>query len=139
MAQIEWKAEYQTGVPLVDEQHQHLVEIINKFEEALQRGKGSRQMNEILKDLVGYTQEHFAAEERLMLEAEYPQFALHQSQHRQLLQKLERYQFEFNGMGRRITAEMHEFLTYWLITHILRDDKAFGPCLTQVQVPGEQA
>jgi hemerythrin len=64
MAQIEWKAEYQTGVPLVDEQHQHLVQIINKFD---------------------------------------------------------------------------EFLAYWLITHILRDDKAFGPCLTQVKVPEEQA
>ena len=139
MAQIEWKAEYATGVQIVDEQHQHLVEIINKFEEALQRGKGSKQMNEILNDLAGYTQEHFATEERLMLEAEYPQLSLHASQHRQLLQKLERYQFEFNGMGRRITAEMHEFLAYWLITHILRDDKAFGPCLTQVPVADEKA
>lgn len=139
MPRIEWKPEYATGVPLMDEQHQNLVEIINRFEEALQKGKGTRQMNGILTDLLGYTQEHFAAEERLMQEAEYPQAALHQSQHRQLLQKLERFQFEFNGMGRRITADMHEFLTYWLITHILRDDKAYGPCLTGTPVPDDHA
>lgn len=130
MARIEWKNEYATGVELVDQQHRHLVEIINKFEDALQKGRGSRQMNEILNDLVGYTQEHFATEERLMEEAGYPQLKLHQSQHRQLLQKVERLQFEFNGAHRRISAEMHEFLVYWLVTHILRDDKAFAPCLT---------
>lgn len=130
MGRIEWKEEYQTGVELIDAQHRHLVEIINKFEDALQKGKGSRQMNEILNDLTGYTQEHFSTEERLMAEAGYPQLKLHQSQHRQLLQKVERFQFEYNGAGRRITADMHEFLAYWLVTHILRDDKAYSPCLT---------
>ncbi|MBK7670062.1 MAG: bacteriohemerythrin [bacterium] len=135
MANIEWKTEYETGVPLIDEQHRHLVEIINKFEDALQRGKGSRQMNEIIKDLIGYTQEHFATEERLMAEAGYEHLKLHQSQHRQLMQKVERFQFEFNGAGKRITAEMHEFLAYWLVTHILRDDKAYSPVLTGQAVP----
>ena len=135
MSQIDWKPEYDTGVATVDEQHRHLVDIINRFEDALLRGKGSRQMNEILNDLVGYTQEHFASEERLMQEAEYPQLALHQGQHRQLLQKIERFQFEFNRQGRRITADVHDFLFYWLITHILRDDKAFSPCLAQSAAP----
>jgi hemerythrin-like metal-binding protein len=129
MARIEWKPEFETGVALVDEQHRHLVEIINRFEEALQKGKGSRQANEILNDLTGYTQEHFATEERLMAEAGYPQLKLHQSQHRQLLQKVERFQFDYNAAGRRITAELHEFLGYWLVNHILRDDRAFAPCL----------
>lgn len=131
MARIEWKKEYETGVALVDEQHRNLVEIINRFEDALQKGKGSRHANEILNELMGYTQEHFAAEERLMAEAGYPQLKLHQSQHRQLLQKVERFQFDFNGSGRRITAELHEFLGYWLLTHILRDDRAFGASLAE--------
>ena len=34
-----------------------------------------------------------------------------------------------------ITAEMHEFLAYWLVTHILRDDKAYSPVLTGQTVP----
>ena len=92
-------------------------------------------MNEIIKDLIGYTQEHFATEERLMAEAGYEHLKLHQSQHRQLMQKVERFQFEFNGAGKRITAEMHEFLAYWLVTHILRDDKAYSPVLAGQTVP----
>ena len=137
MAHIEWKSEYATGVVVLDEQHQHLVEIINKFEDALQKGKGTRQMNEILRDLVGYTQEHFAAEETLMAEAGYEGLKLHQSQHRQLMQKIERFQFEFNGAGKRITAEVHEFLSYWLVTHILRDDLLYAPRLNGEPVSAE--
>lgn len=138
MARIEWKPEFATGVAEVDEQHRHLVEIINRFDEALRKGKGSRHANEILNDLTGYTQEHFATEERLMAEVGYPQLKLHQSQHRQLLQKVERFQFEYNAAGRRITAELHEFLGYWLVNHILRDDRAFGACLAGAAV-GEPA
>lgn len=137
MARIEWKKEFETGVALVDEQHRNLVEIINRFEDALQKGKGSRQANEILNELMGYTQEHFATEERLMAEAGYPQLKLHQSQHRQLLQKVERFQFDFNGAGRRITAELHEFLGYWLLTHIQRDDRAFGASLADTAAATE--
>lgn len=129
MARIEWQADYATGVAVVDDQHRHLVDIINKFEDALQKGKGSRQMNEILKDLIGYTQEHFAAEEALMAEAGYEGLKLHQSQHRQLMQKIERFQFDFNGAGKRVTTEVHEFLSYWLVTHILHDDMLYAPCL----------
>ena len=36
------------------DQHRHLVDLVNKFEEASRRGRGSRVMSEILNDLVGY-------------------------------------------------------------------------------------
>jgi len=62
MALIRWKDEYELGVGHIDAQHQHLVDIVNKFDEARQQGKNLRLMTEILNDLVGYTQEHFADE-----------------------------------------------------------------------------
>lgn len=134
MAPIEWTDEYRVGVAVIDDQHRQLVEIVNKFEEALRRKKGSRQVSTILNDLFGYTQEHFATEERLLAAAGYPQLKLHQSQHRQLLQKVERFQFEFNA-GRRVSTELHEFLAYWLVTHILRDDKAYASALAPQTTP----
>ena len=129
MALIEWKAEFSVGIQSLDEQHQNLVEIINKFEEARKRGKGSKVMGQILNDIIGYTQEHFAFEEKMMEEAEYPDRKLHQSQHRQLLQKIERLQFDFLNDGRRITAETGKFFNYWLTNHILKHDQAYKDCL----------
>ena len=126
MALIKWTDEYKLGIECIDDQHKQLVDIVNKFDESLLKGKGPRVMNEILNDLVGYTQEHFADEERYMAEAGYEHLKPHQAQHRQLLQEVERFQFEFNQEGRRVTSEVQEFLKYWLTSHILEDDKVFA-------------
>lgn len=129
MGLIDWTDDFETGIVAVDDQHRKLVEIVNKFDEAASHGKGSRIMNEILSELIGYTAEHFAAEEKLLEEAEYPKLKQHQSQHRQLLQRVERLKFEFEQQGKRVTVEVREFLKYWLINHILKEDKAYVPTL----------
>lgn len=134
MAFIDWTDEFTVDNGPIDEQHRQLVEIVNKFEEANRRGKGSRIMNEILNDLMGYTQEHFAFEEKVMAEVGYEKLAQHQSQHRQLIRKLEKFQFDFNNQGRRITADMKDFLRYWLTSHILKDDKSYISSLEKEEV-----
>ncbi len=138
MAQIQWSKEYETGIAEVDSQHKHLVEIVNKFESALQKGKGWRIMGEILRDLVGYTQEHFTYEEAVMAAADYEGLKLHKSQHRQLLQKVERYQFDFI-QGKRISRDIHDFLHYWLMNHIKIDDLAFAASLASPVEESEDA
>ena len=102
------------------------MEIINRFEKESQRGKGSRVMRAILNDLIGYTQEHFAFEEKLMAETCFTGLELHQSIHRQLLQKVERFQYEFIHNKKRINTEVREFLKYWLLTHIQNEDMEFA-------------
>ena len=126
MSLIKWTAEFDTGHPEVDAQHRHLVDIINRFHDALQRGNGSRIMNGILNDLIGYTQEHFADEERIMAAAGYTGLQTHQAQHRQLLQKIERFQYDFNSKGKRVSKDVDQFLKYWLTNHILQDDLSFA-------------
>jgi hemerythrin len=129
MAFIDWNEDYVVDRGPIDEQHRHLVEIVNKLEEANRRAKGSRIMGEIINDLMGYTQEHFSFEEQLMEEVGYPDLKKHQSQHRQLIQKLEKFQFDFSSQGKRITGEMKDFLKYWLTSHILKEDQAYASCL----------
>ncbi len=129
MAFINWSDEFRIDGGSIDDQHRQLVEIVNRFEEACRRGQGRRVMGDILNDLMGYTQEHFAFEEKVMEEAGYEGLKQHQSQHRQLIQKLEKFQFDFNSQGRRVTCDMKDFLKYWLTSHILKEDQAFAACL----------
>ena len=126
MAFITWTEEYVTGIASIDDQHRHLVDLVNKFEEASRRGRGSRVMSDILNDLVGYTQEHFSHEERIMAESGFPATASHIALHRQLLQKVERFQHEFEHEGQRVTEEVRDLLRYWITTHILQDDMAYA-------------
>jgi hemerythrin-like metal-binding protein len=128
MALIEWTNDLVVDEGPIDDQHRQLVDIINKFDEANSRGKGSRVMGTILNELMGYTQEHFSFEEKLLKDADFPNLSQHQSQHRQLIQKLERFQFEFNS-GKRVTIEIKEFLKYWLTSHILKDDMDYSTTL----------
>lgn len=126
MCPVEWSQKLSVGIEQVDAEHQKLVAIFNQLDEASRTGKGTRIMAEILTQLVEYTVVHFRSEEELMTEAEYPQLSRHVAQHRQLVQKVSRFQAKFNGNGRRITKEMLEFLNYWLTNHILHDDMEFG-------------
>ncbi len=126
MTLIQWNEELCVGINQVDEEHQQLVAIVNQLDEAMTSGKGTRIMGEILAQLVQYTKVHFESEEELMADANFPDLDLHRKQHRQLVQKVEKFQRDFNHSGRRITREMMDFLRYWLANHILVDDKAFG-------------
>ncbi len=127
---VEWSNELSVGISEVDKEHQKLVAILNQLDEAMKTGKGTRVMGEILDQLVEYTVVHFESEEKFMVASEYPGLALHQTQHRQLVEKVEKLRVKFVASGKRITREMMDFLKYWLTNHILVDDKAFGEFTT---------
>ncbi len=131
MAAIEWSSELSVGIQDVDTEHQNLVRILNDLDEAMRAGKGSRIMEDILTRLLEYTVSHFESEERLMKESEYPKLQLHQSLHRQLVEKAVKLQKTFRNSGRRITRETMDFLKYWLTNHIMVDDMAFGKYYTK--------
>lgn len=126
MALVDWSAKLELGIPSVDGQHQRLVEILNTLDESKRRGQGSRVMGDLLQQLIDYTVEHFAHEEELMTASGYPQLDLHIIQHRQLVEKVLHYQHQFLDGGQRITRELMGFLKYWLESHILKEDMAFG-------------
>lgn len=127
MAIIKWSEEFLTGIESIDIQHRRLVDLINKFEEAGRRGRDSRTMSEILNQLLGYTQEHFAHEEKLMAENGYPGIEGHRARHRQLLQKIEKFQYDYENEGHGVTAEGRKYLRHWVRAHILEDDLAYAP------------
>ena len=130
MAAIAWNDEFTVGVKSIDDQHRHLFEVVNTLDEAIEKHRGQRVMDEVLRELVGYTQEHFAFEEKLMAEAGYPDLAAHQAKHRQIIQKIERFEYELNVEGYRISREVRDFLQHWLMTHIAEEDKAYMEVLT---------
>lgn len=126
MAAVVWGQNLCVGIQQIDDEHQNLVAILNQLDAAMKNGKGNRVMTEILSKLLQYTQMHFEAEEKFMVECAYPKTQLHQAQHRQLVEKLVKFQVKFEKNGYRITSDMMDFLTYWLTNHILGDDKTFA-------------
>ena len=64
---FQWDQTFATGSPVVDRQHQHLVEIINRFGVLLTSdASDTREIDKVCDQLIEYLNYHFAQEEQFM-------------------------------------------------------------------------
>ncbi len=112
----------------LDRQHQHLLELYNKFDDAAQRGRGWRELHTMLGELEDYTREHFGFEEGVLAAARYEDLEHHCNLHRQLERKLAAFREEV-AADRRVTVEFRAFLGYWWQSHILEHDQDYAKSL----------
>jgi len=123
-----WSPKFESGIASVDEQHQRLVEIVNRLGQVLIEGNATEaSIAAVFQELATYAQFHFGDEERLMAAAGVSQQHVveHCLHHRQFVEQL-------TGMwkGRASLANpaevLHGFLSSWLTFHILDEDQAMA-------------
>ena len=119
---FEWKSEYSLGHGDIDGQHQRLFELASHLHAAMTQGKGKESLSKTLADLVAYTRQHFANEERLMQAHHYPEYAEHKAAHDALTARVVEFQKEFDAGRVGMTVELLQFLKDWLRTHIGETD-----------------
>ena len=123
---MNWYDNYNIGVDQVDKQHQQLAKTIRKLQQSLANGRFTPQTGETLKFLVEYTKEHFSAEEALMEEINYDEIEVQKLQHKKLVAQVVDILRDLKK-GKMIDAyELIDFLTDWLINHIVQEDKKIG-------------
>ena len=76
-----WDSGLEIGIELIDEQHKELFSRIDQLELAIYKGKASFELIKLMEYLESYVIEHFEVEEKLMIDARYPDFAKHANQH----------------------------------------------------------
>lgn len=121
----QWSARYEVGVEVIDGQHRHLLELINRLQHALQGGTGLEDLVASLKELVHYTEHHFATEERLMDEVG-ASAERHRGEHQRLLEGLMRFTARLDATS---VSDSSHFLQDWLFRHIDEVDRPFGALL----------
>ena len=121
-----WYDNYNIGIEQVDKQHQKLAKTIRKLQKSLVNGRFSPETGETLKFLVEYTKEHFGTEEALMEKVGYEELEAHKKLHHKLVQQVVDILLGLKK-GKKIDAyELIDFLTDWLINHIVQEDKKIG-------------
>jgi len=121
----QWSARYEVGVEVIDGQHRHLLELINRLQDALGGGADLEKLVDALKELVRYTEHHFATEERLMDEVG-ASAERHRGEHRHLLEGLMRFTVRLDATS---VSDSSHFLRDWLFRHIDEVDRPFGALL----------
>jgi len=124
---IQWRDNMSVDGGLIDADHKHLIEIINKFESFTKGGLGVEEAMEILYALKFYASTHFKREERLQLLADFPHAEAHQQEHEELLKQLNHVVEEFRNLApnadhQEYAKETAELLRHWLIDHVLNRD-----------------
>ncbi|AJE04362.1 bacteriohemerythrin [Geobacter pickeringii] len=126
MALITWSDSLSVKVKQFDDQHKKLVDMVNQLFDAMKSGKGNQVMGDILKQLIAYTQTHFAAEERLMAQHAYPDYEAHKKEHNALVMQVLDLQKQFQEGKAVLTQNVMTFLRDWLSKHIQGDDRKYG-------------
>lgn len=88
MALIDWKNEFNIGIPEVDEEHRQLIHLINELHDHLTDRESSFHVEDFLGEIYSRISAHFALEEKWMRENKYDQFPEHKADHEKLLDDL---------------------------------------------------
>ena len=126
----EFKEEYVTGIEQIDEEHTRLFEIadetynlsrkeflVDKYDQVIQ----------ILKELKEYATMHFEHEEAYMESIGYKKMFTQKVQHNAFCEKLNSWNlYDIDENSEEIVDEILNFLTNWLVSHILEHDKQIG-------------
>jgi hemerythrin len=126
VAVFSWNDSYSVKVAKCDQQHMRLFDIINQLADAMRMGKGQDVVNQVVTDLLDYTNTHFQDEEALLQKANYPQLEAHQEMHRIFVKKVQSLQSQAQ-MGKRVNAaQLLSLMRDWLVNHIQKADKRYS-------------
>ena len=128
---MSWGPQFEIGIQEIDQQHRKLVSMVNTLYKAVKEGKGRETMGQLLNELVSYTDYHFKTEEYYFDKFGYPETDLHKEIHRKLVQKVLNFKEKFDRGEADISYDLLNFLKDWLVNHIGKTDKKYGPFLKE--------
>ena len=88
MSLIEWRKEFETGIPDVDHEHHELVDIINRLHEHIVSGADRSHVTKFLGEVFAKIAAHFALEESIMRKHAYDEYEEHKAEHERLLDEI---------------------------------------------------
>jgi hemerythrin len=136
MKTFKWSDSFLTGLDLIDEQHHQLLDLVNQFSDIMTNNKLEfEDINKIYNELVHYSVYHFSSEENFMekmnLDMRYIQ--AHKLLHKSFIEDVVEIYSEITPDDLEGSKRLLKFLTYWLVYHILGNDKEMASQAKAIQ------
>lgn len=131
-----WNIKFNTGILEIDEQHQVLVSLLNQLASHVAFQHDAPDLSAILRQLVDYTVYHFQTEEAIWHEylPTDPVEISHKHKHGEFVAKIFAAQEKLSTVpDSAMIEELLFFLTRWLTTHILENDRYMVAVVLSVQ------
>lgn len=114
----------ETGNTQIDQEHRELFVKLNAFLEACSMGKGKAEISKTVEFLRHYTHSHFAHEEVLQQEKNYPNYKAHKQFHDGFIRTLDKLaeDIENNGINISTVGRINMEVGSILVNHIKMED-----------------
>ena len=121
---LSWDESLTTGDRDLDTQHKYLIEICNDLAYAIEKKRGAKIIDMVIKVLTFYVDSHFKKEEECMARYHCVVGARNQKAHAAFIKKLKSFQEMHNASEApdELAIQIHQFLTDWIISHIKHID-----------------
>jgi hemerythrin len=127
MAFADWSEKYTVHDKELDEQHHSLFSLVNDLHKAILAKHGREEVGHTIDKMIAHTQDHFAAEERLMQACSYPDYQHHKEEHEKLAKQVSEMNRELRKADSDVAPDVLAILVKdWLVGHILNVDKKFA-------------
>ncbi|WP_170291518.1 bacteriohemerythrin [Heliobacterium mobile] len=124
---VEWTDDLLIGIGIIDDQHKKLVERVKGFTKAVE-SRDMAKIEETINYLIGYTIQHFGAEELIMIRNGYDEFKSHREEHSSFINII--YDANKSLQKKELTQEkleaLQELFLQWIVNHIKIKDKRIG-------------
>jgi hemerythrin len=123
MPLFSWYNRYSINNDEIDNQHKKLFDIFNKLYDYCVGNDKTYPVDNVINDLISYSDYHFMTEEQYMKDINYSEIRKQIEEHDIFRQKVLELKHE-NRKGE--TEHCHElvlFLSKWILNHILKEDK----------------
>ncbi|MEG3619541.1 hemerythrin family protein [Magnetovibrio sp. PR-2] len=127
MSLILWSDTMKVGVPSIDHEHEHLIDVINKLGEEIELGTSPDMLETLLGEIYAQVESHFTIEERVMREHAYPGFSAHRKDHETLLDSIQTVMDEVSySTSSEISGALGRKMSIWFTEHFRTRDRDFS-------------
>jgi hemerythrin-like metal-binding protein len=135
MHTIPWKDNYSIGVPELDQQHQRLLDIINQLIKEQREPFNSEKFSISISTLTHFAYTHFAAEERILRDTNFPDLNKHVLSHIDFIMKMMGLALKGEQGNNEDRKELLRYLRDWYAGHVLGIDRFYIPYVTTENLP----
>jgi diguanylate cyclase (GGDEF)-like protein/hemerythrin-like metal-binding protein/PAS domain S-box-containing protein len=131
-----WNKNFETGIQIIDEQHQELVRLINILAGHLSSHSEESVLLSVFDELADYALYHFETEEKVWHQflPEDPLEAKHKKVHSDFIIKIQQLkQARKNQSTKQELEKILRFLSHWLVFHILENDMHLAKIIQAIQ------
>lgn len=134
MPLLVWNEKLETGIQSMDNQHKYWLLLMNNLHDAVQERLDKTIIDQTLTGMLHYTHIHFAHEEKLLFENDYPGYAYHKKLHDDFIEQLEELQ-KLVEKGEKSdwlsVLDLVKLMSKWLKDHIQGVDQKYASFLKE--------